>query len=52
MPGSAQPCGSGLRHTDVSLLASVLLRVGTLLRTLDKLEAVAAELGRRYEPVP
>ncbi len=43
--------GRGCGFVDLSLLASVLLQGGTLLWTLDRrLEAVAAELGRCYQP--
>ena len=43
--------GRGCGFVDVSLLASVLLSGQTLLWTLDKrLEAVATELGRAYQP--
>ena len=43
--------GRGCGFVDVSLLASALLNAQTLLWTLDqRLEAVAAELGRNYRP--
>lgn len=45
--------GRGCGCVDIGLLASALLGVQTLLWTLDKrLDAVAAELGRAWRPLP
>jgi predicted nucleic acid-binding protein len=43
--------GRGCGFVDISLLASTLLRAGTLLWPLDtRLEALADELGKAYRP--
>jgi predicted nucleic acid-binding protein len=43
--------GRGCGFVDISLLASTLLRAGTLLWTLDKhLDALADALGKAYRP--